>query len=75
MRMYSKYYIPIVFRIIIYEDITNYSNWIQNYIRSHKYTDEFNEIFYKILNQAIEYWVVNIKNVFGYEIHQQTKTN
>ena len=49
----------------IYDDIPNYSTWSQNYIRRYKDSDVFNEIFDKILKQAMEYGFIDMEIVFG----------
>ena len=37
----------------VYDDISNYSTWSQNYIRRYKESEVFNQIFDTILNQVI----------------------
>ena len=49
----------------MYDDIPNYSTWSKNYIRRYKDSEVFNEIFEKILNQAIEYKFIDMESVFG----------
>ena len=59
----------------IYDEIPNYSTWSQNYIRRYKDSEVFNEIFDKILNQAIEYGFVDMETVFGDGTHQKANAN
>ncbi len=59
----------------IYDDIPNYSTWSQNYIRRYKDSDVFNEIFDKILNQAMEYGFIDMETVFGDGTHQKANAN
>ncbi len=58
----------------IYDDISNYLTWSQNYIRRYKESDVFNQIFDTILNQAIEYGFVDMETVFGDGTHQKVMT-
>ena len=59
----------------IYDKIPNYSTWSQNYIRRYKDSEVFNEIFDKILNQAIEYEFIDMETVFGDGTHQKANAN
>lgn len=59
----------------IYDDIPNYSTWSQNYIRRYKESNVFDEIFDKILNQAIEYNFIDMETVFGDSTHQKANAN
>jgi transposase len=59
----------------IYDEIPNYSTWSQNYIRRYKESNIFNEIFDKILKQAIEYDFVDMETVFGDSTHQKANAN
>ena len=59
----------------IYDDIPNYSTWSQNYIRRYKDSEVFNQIFDRILNQAIEYGFVDMETVFGDGTHQKANAN
>lgn len=59
----------------IYDEIPNYSTWSQNYIRRYKDSDVFNQIFDKILNQAIEYGFVDMETAFGDGTHQKANAN
>ena len=47
------------------DDIPNYSTWSQNYIRRYKESEVFNQIFDRILKQAIEYEFIDVETVFG----------
>ena len=44
------------------DKIPDYSTWSQNYIRRYKDSKVFDEIFEKILNQAIEYDFIDCEN-------------
>lgn len=57
------------------EKIPNYSTWSQNYIRRYRGTDIFTKIFNRILKQAMEYKMVNMKTVFGDGTHQKANAN
>lgn len=59
----------------IYDEIPNYSTWSQNYIRRYKNSEVFNQIFDAILNQAIEYGLVDMETVFGDGTHQKANAN
>lgn len=59
----------------MYDDIPNYSTWSQNYIRRYKDSDVFNQIFNRILSQAIEYKFIDMETVFGDSTHQKASAN
>lgn len=59
----------------IYDDIPNYSTWSQNYIRRYKDSEVFDQIFDKILNQAMEYGFIDMETVFGDGTHQKANAN
>lgn len=59
----------------MYDEIPNYSTWSKNYIRRYKDSEVFNEIFDKILNQAIEYKFIDMETVFGDSTHQKANAN
>lgn len=59
----------------MYDDIPNYSTWSQNYIRRYKDSEVFNQIFDKILEQAISYGFVDMETVFGDGTHQKANAN
>jgi len=59
----------------MYDEIPNYSTWSQNYIRRYKDSDVFNQIFDKILNQAIDYNFIDMETVFGDGTHQKANAN
>lgn len=59
----------------MYDDIPNYSTWSQNYIRRYKDSKVFNQIFDKILEQAISYDFVDMETVFGDGTHQKANAN
>ena len=53
----------------------NYSTWSQNYIRRYRGTEIFKTIFKKILKQAKEYKMLNMKTVYGDGTHQKASAN
>ncbi len=57
------------------DKIPDYSTWSQNYIRRYRGTEIFEIIFKKILKQAMEYKMVNMKTVFGDGTHQKASAN
>lgn len=57
------------------DKIPNYSTWSQNYIRRYRNTEIFKTIFKKILKQAKEYKMLNMKTVFGDGTHQKASAN
>ena len=59
----------------MYDEIPNYSTWSQNYIRRYKDSDIFDEIFDKILEQAISYGFIDTSSVFGDSTHQKASAN
>lgn len=59
----------------ITEKIPNYSTWSQNYIRRYGDSKIFEEIFDRILEQAIEYKFVQFETVFGDSTHQKANAN
>lgn len=59
----------------IYDEIPNYSTWSQNYIRRYKDSEIYNQIFNRILDQAIEYGYVDMETVFGDSTHQKANAN
>lgn len=59
----------------MYDDIPNYSTWSQNYIRRYKDSNVFNQIFDKILKQAIDYNFIDMETVFGDGTHQKANAN
>jgi len=59
----------------MYDDIPNYSTWSQNYIRRYKDSTVFNEIFDRILKQAIDYGFIDMETVFGDSTHQKANAN
>lgn len=61
--------------ISIDEEVPNYSTWSQNYIRRYRGTEIFKTIFKKILKQAKEYKMLNMKTVYGDGTHQKASAN
>lgn len=57
------------------ESIPDYSTWSQNYIRRYHDSSVFEEIFYTILQQAIDYGFVDTKTAFGDSTHQKANAN
>jgi len=59
----------------MYDEIPNYSTWSQNYIRRYKDSDVFNQIFDRILEQAMNYGFVDMETVFVDGTHQKANAN
>lgn len=57
------------------DKIPDYSTWSQNYIRRYRGTNIFKIIFKKIIKQAMEYKMVDMKTVFGDGTHQKACAN
>ena len=57
------------------DKIPDYSTWSQNYIRRYRGTEIFDVIFKKILKQAKEYKMLNMKTVYGDGTHQKASAN
>lgn len=57
------------------DKIPDYSTWSQNYIRRYRNTEIFKIIFKRILKQAKEYKMLNMKTVFGDGTHQKASAN
>ena len=57
------------------DKIPNYSTWSQNYIRRYRNTEIFKVIFKRILKQAKEYKMLNMKTVYGDGTHQKASAN
>ena len=57
------------------DKIPDYSTWSQNYIRRYRNTDIFKTIFKRILKQAKEYKMLNMKTVYGDGTHQKANAN
>lgn len=57
------------------DKIPDYSTWSQNYIRRYRNTEIFDIIFKRILKQAKEYKMLNMKTVFGDGTHQKASAN
>lgn len=57
------------------EKIPDYSTWSQNYIRRYRGTEIFKTIFNKILKQAKEYKMLNMKTIYGDGTHQKASAN
>lgn len=73
--MQSKYCLSLVLGLSIYDEISNYSTWSQNYIRRYKESNVFDKIFETILNQAIKYKFIDCETVFGDGTHQKANAN
>ena len=63
--MQSKYAYRWFLGLSMFDEISNYSTWSQNYIRRYKESNVFNKIFETILNQAIKYKFIDCETVFG----------
>lgn len=61
--------------ISIDDKVPNYSTWSKNYIRRYRGTKVFKTIFKKILKQAREYKMLNMKTVYGDGTHQKASAN
>ena len=59
----------------MYDEIPNYSTWSQNYIRRYKDSEIFDEIFDRILEQAMNYKFIDVETVFGDSTHQKANAN
>ena len=57
------------------EQVPNYSTWSQNYIRRYGDSQVFEQIFDRILKQAIDYGFVDMETVFGDSTHQKANAN
>ena len=57
------------------DKIPDYSTWSQNYIRRYRNTEIFQTIFKRILKQAQEYKMLNLKTVYGDGTHQKASAN
>lgn len=73
--MQSKYCLSLVLGLSIYDKISKYSTWSQNYIRRYKESNVFDKIFETILNQAIKYKFIDCETVFGDGTHQKANAN
>lgn len=61
--------------ISIDDKVPNYSTWSQNYIRRYRETEIFKTIFKRIIKQAKEYKMLNMKTIFGDGTHQKACAN
>lgn len=59
----------------IYDSVPNYSTWSQNYIRRYSDSNVFEQIFDRILNQAVSYGFIDTESVFGDSTHQKASAN
>lgn len=57
------------------EPVPNYSTWSQNYIRRYNDSKIFDEIFEKIIEQALRYGFINTETVFADSTHQKASAN
>ncbi len=57
------------------DKMPDYSTWSQNYIRRYRNTEIFKIIFKKIIGQAKEYKMINMKTVYGDRTHQKASAN
>ena len=55
------------------EDIPNYSTWSQNYIRRYGNSEIFEQIFSRILQEALDSGFVDLETVFGDGTHVKCK--
>src|SRR5699024_1435664 len=61
--------------LYIDDEVTNYSTWSQNYIRRYEDSKVFDEIFKKIIEDAIAYDLVDLYTVFGDGTHRKANAN
>ncbi len=61
--------------ISIDDEVPNYSTWSQNYIRRYNSSEVFDEIFKKIIQQAIRYGFVDVESIYGDSTHQKASAN
>lgn len=59
----------------IKEKVPNYSTWSQNYIRRYSDSEVFEQIFIKILSEAMNHGFVDASIVFGDSTHQKANAN
>ena len=57
------------------DEVPNYSTWSQNYIRRYGDSEVFDEIFKKIIEEAIAYDFVDLDTVFGDGTHRKANAN
>lgn len=57
------------------DEVPNYSTWSQNYIRRYGDSNVFNEIFNRIIKEALEYGFVDLDTVFGDGTHRKANAN
>lgn len=57
------------------EDIPNYSTWSQNYIRRYGNSEIFEQIFSRILQEALDSGFVDLETVFGDGTHVKANAN
>lgn len=57
------------------EDIPNYSTWSQNYIRRYGNSEIFEQIFSRILQEALDIGFVDLEIVFGDGTHVKANAN
>ena len=57
------------------DEVPNYSTWSQNYIRRYGNSEVFDEIFKKIIEEAIAYDFVDLDTVFGDGTHRKANAN
>lgn len=55
--------------------VPNYSTWSQNYIRRYGDSEVFDEIFDKIIKEAITYNFIDLDTVFGDGTHRKANAN
>ena len=57
------------------DEVPNYSTWSQNYIRRYGDSEIFDEIFNRIIEEAIAYDFVDLDTVFGDGTHRKANAN
>lgn len=57
------------------DSVPNYSTWSQNYIRRYNESSVFNEIFQRIIEEAIKHKFIDTSTVYGDSTHQKACAN
>lgn len=59
----------------IEDEVPNYSTWSQNYIRRYGESKVFDEIFQRIINEAMNYGYIDAENIYMDSTHQKASAN
>ena len=57
------------------DPVPDYSTWSQNYIRRYGNSEVFDQIFQRILKEAMDHGFLNPESVFGDSTHQKASAN